>query len=85
MYDSHEELISKIRLGEDTSLELKAVFLRGDSVKEPGRRELGDQIAAIANTAGGVLVLGVDDKTKAVVGISLKHLELCMRSVQRQH
>lgn len=81
MYDSPEELIGKIRLGEDTSLELKAVFFRGHRVKEPSRRDLADEIAAIANTVGGVLVLGVDDKTKALVGISLKHLETVERYV----
>jgi ATP-dependent DNA helicase RecG len=81
MYDSPEEMIGKIRLGEDTSLELKAVFFRGDRVKEPSRPDLADEIAAIANTAGGVLVLGVDDKTKAILGISLKHLETVERYV----
>lgn len=81
MYDSPEELLGKIRLGEDTSLEFKAVFFRGDRVKEPSRDDLADEIAAIANTAGGVLVLGVDDKTKAILGISVKHLEVVERYV----
>ena len=81
MYDSPEELIAKIRLGEDTSLELKAVFFRGDRLKDPSRHDLADEIAAIANTADGVLVLGVDDKSKEILGIPVKHLEAVERYV----
>ena len=81
MFDSPEELLSKIRLGEDTSLELKAVQVRGDRVAAPGRDDLADEIAAIANTAAGVLVLGVDDKTKDVLGIPVDDLEVTERFV----
>lgn len=81
MYDSPEELIKKIRLGEDTSLEYKDVKFRGDRVSEPKRDDLADEISAMANTADGVLVLGVDDKTKEVVGIPVELLELVERYV----
>lgn len=81
MYDSPEELIKKIRLGEDTSLEYKDVKFRGDRVFEPKRDDLADEIAAMANTADGVLVLGVDDKTKDVVGIPIERLELVERHI----
>ena len=47
MYDSPEELLGKIRLGEDTPLELKAVDFRGQRVHEPARDDLADEIAAI--------------------------------------
>lgn len=75
MFDSSEELLRKIRLGEDTSLELKRVTFRGDRVAEPQRNDLADEIAAMANTHDGVLVLGVDDKTREIVGIPLERLE----------
>jgi ATP-dependent DNA helicase RecG len=81
MFDSPEELLRKIRLGEDTSLELKAVTLRGSHVSEPRRSDLADEIAAIANTHDAVLVLGVDDKTREVLGIPLTHLEAVERLV----
>ena len=58
MFDSPEELLGKIRLGEDTSLELKAVDVRGSRVAAPARDDLADEIAAMANTAEGVLVSG---------------------------
>ncbi|MBM3334431.1 putative DNA binding domain-containing protein, partial [Candidatus Sumerlaeota bacterium] len=81
MYDSPEELIRKIRLGEDTSLEFKTVVFSGDRVKEPSRNDLADDIACMANTADAVLVLGVDDKTREVLGIPHERLEAVERYV----
>ncbi len=81
MFDSPEELLQKIRLGEDTSLELKTVRFRGGRVEEPRRDDLADELAAIANTHDGVLVLGVDDKTREVVGIPVERLEAVERWV----
>ena len=75
MFDTPEELLEKIRLGEDTSLELKAVRFKGHRVAEPERDKLADEIGAIANTHDGVLVLGVDDKTRDIEGIPLDRLE----------
>lgn len=81
MFDSPEELLQKIRLGEDTSLELKTVRFRGDRVAEPRRDELADELAAIANTHDGVLVLGVDDMTRDIGGIPVDRLEAVERYV----
>ncbi len=79
MFDSAEELLRKIRLGEDTSLELKAVMFRGDRVSDPRRDDLADEIACMANTHDGVLVLGVDDKTREILGIPVDRLEAVER------
>jgi predicted HTH transcriptional regulator len=81
MYDSPGELIRKIRLGEDTSLELKAVAFRGDRVAAPAREDLADRIAGMANTADSVLVLGVDDKTRDISGMPVDRLETVERFV----
>jgi len=81
MYDTPEELLGKIRLGEDTSLELKAVQFRGGRVSGPSRDELADELAAIANTHDGVLVLGVEDPTREIVGIPADRLEAVERYV----
>ena len=81
MFDSQEELLRKIRLGEDTTLELKAVRFRGDRIAGPLRDDLSDEIAAIANTLDGVLLLGVDDKTKEIVGIPIDQLDVVERYV----
>lgn len=81
MFNSPEELLQKIRLGEDTSLEFKAVRFRGGRVSDPRRDALADELAAIANTHDGVLVLGVDDVTRDIVGISIDSLEIVERYV----
>ena len=64
MFDSPDELLLRIRLGEDSVLELKRVAFRGDRIAGPARNDLADELAAIANTRDGALVLGVDDKTR---------------------
>lgn len=81
MIDSPEEMLRKIRLGEDTSFELKAAQFRGDKLIAPKRSDLADEIAAIANTASGVVVLGVDDATKEILGIPRDKLDAAERAV----
>ena len=54
----------RVRLGEDTGIELKEVRLRGRRVEAPKRNDLADGFAAFANARGGWFVLGVrDDRT----------------------
>lgn len=76
MFDSAEELLDKIRLGEDTALELKSVSFRGSRVDGPSRNDLADELAAFANTNDGVLLLGVDDKSREVEGIPTEKLDV---------
>lgn len=75
MLDSLDELLRRIRLGEDSVLELKEVVFAGDRIKGPGRGQLADEIAAFANGRGGVLVLGVDDGSREIVGIPLERID----------
>jgi len=75
MYPTIEELLSAIRLGEDSSLELKAVVFSGAKIKGPGRDELAEEMSAFANAKGGVLVLGIDDRSREVTGIPVARLE----------
>lgn len=59
------ELLYQIRLGEDSSYEFKKVTFKGKKVDGPTQKDLADEVAAFANTKGGVLLLGVDDKAGA--------------------
>ena len=85
-----EDLARRIRLGEDSALELKSVVVTGRRVKVPSRDDFADELGAFANTKGGTVVLGVDDKTRTVTGIPLESLdaveawarEICNDSVQ---
>lgn len=75
MLATRSELLEKIRLGEDSFLELKEVRFAGSKVRGPTQNDLADELAAFANSAGGVLVLGVEDKSSAVIGIELDKLD----------
>ncbi len=75
MFDNMADLIDKIRLGEDSYLELKEVRFAGERVSAPHRDSLADELAAFANSRGGVCVLGVDD-AREVLGIPLDRLDL---------
>lgn len=90
MIDS-EELARRIESGEDSTLELKQVFLKGPRVIAPKRTALADVLAGMANSrSGGIVVLGVADKTQEIVGIPIEHLneveewvsEICNDSVK---
>lgn len=76
MFDSREELLNKIRLGEDSTLELKTVAFRGNKIVGPKRDDLADKLVAFGNSSDGVFILGVDDKTKDIEGIPLDKLDI---------
>ncbi|WP_288130297.1 ATP-binding protein [Accumulibacter sp.] len=75
MLANRGELLAKIRLGEDSFLELKEVRLAGGKIRGPAQDDLADELAAFANSAGGVLLLGVEDKAREVVGIPIERLD----------
>ncbi len=75
-------LREKIRLGEDSLLECKSMVFAGGKIKGPRRDEVADELAAFANARGGVLVLGVDDRTREVVGIPFDRLDQAERFVR---
>ena len=69
-----ERLLASIRAGEDSELELAEVVFRGGRVTLGGRKgraasELAEVFVSMANTGGGLVVFGVRDSDRAVVGI----------------
>ena len=70
------DLARRIRLGEDSALELKQVTMSGSRVTAPRRNDVADELGAFANGRGGELVLGVDDAARRVTGISLDVLDV---------
>lgn len=74
MFDTTDELLNQIRLGEDSTLELKNLEYRGNQISAPHQENMADELAAMANTTHGVFVLGVDDKSRSIVGIPLEKL-----------
>ena len=65
----------RIRLGEDSTLEFKEVVVSGGRVAAPDRNAIADELAALANSRGGTLILGVDDKTHRIQGIPVDNLD----------
>ena len=80
MFDSLTELIEKIYLGEDATIEFKREL--------PHRNSLADEIAAFANAKGGVILIGVDNDGE-ITGIGRQELndaeetvvEICQDSI----
>ena len=72
MFHSLTELIEKIILGEDATIEFKREM--------PHRNSLADEIAAFANTQGGVILIGVDDD-RNIVGLELQELDRVEKTV----
>ena len=70
------ELTYQIRLGEDSAYEFKSVIVKGKKIEAPGRDDTADGLAAFANASGGILVLGINDKTRDVDGIEPEMLEI---------
>ncbi|MBF0159297.1 MAG: putative DNA binding domain-containing protein [Magnetococcales bacterium] len=73
MYESTDEMIREITAGEDTYLEFKEVLFRDNQPRfasEEGRaaRVIAEVFISMANTEGGVVLLGVN-KFGDVVGI----------------
>ena len=76
------ELLKQIRLGEDSKYEFKHIYIKGESIQGPSQQNLADEMAAFANQKGGYLILGVDDKTKAVNGISEEMIEKVQQMIR---
>jgi ATP-dependent DNA helicase RecG len=76
MFNNTANLLKQIALGEDSVLELKIIEFKGDQVAGPHRNSMADELAAMANTATGVILLDVDDKSKAIVGIPMNLLDV---------
>ncbi len=76
MFDNITELLEKIRLGEDSLLELKEVrFGGGGRIAAPARESLAQELAAFANSHGGVCVLGVEDTNREPQDLSPGQLD----------
>ena len=71
---SDEEIRRQLRLGEDSRWEFKGIRFAGKVPKSPSRDDLADEIAAFANTEGGVLLCGVTDAGD-VLGMSRQQMD----------
>ncbi len=56
------EIRERLRLGEDSAWEFKQMEFNGDRPTSPRRDDLADEMAAFANSSGGILLCGVTDE-----------------------
>ena len=75
MRSTTERLLREIHVGGDGPTELTPVVFAGQKVRTPSRDALADGLAAFANSRGGVLVLGVHDRSREIVGIPRERLD----------
>ena len=73
MFDSREQIIDQLRAGEDGYAEFKEVRLGARSVISPNTEDMAAELVALANAAGGVVFLGIDD-SGTVHGIPTAHV-----------
>ena len=76
MFNNTADLLKQIAIGEDSVFELKTIEFKGDQVAGPYRNSMANELAAMANTATGVILLGVDDKSKSIIGIPMDKLDV---------
>ena len=72
MYNALSEILEKITLGEDSTIEFKERIHHRDS--------LANEIAAFANARGGVILIGVDDKGQ-IIGVTKDKLDSYEKTV----
>ncbi len=64
-----KDLMYHVRLGEDSSIEFKSIEFQNNNPYRPNKDKMAHELAAFANGQGGRMVLGIDDKTREVLGI----------------
>jgi predicted HTH transcriptional regulator len=80
---STEDLQQAIRLGEDSRFEFKEVRFAGNKMQEPRRDRLAKELSAMANAAGGYLVLGIKDTNREILGIPFDRLDLVEDTIRQ--
>jgi predicted HTH transcriptional regulator len=75
MFDTPQEILDHLKLGEDSFIEFKEVKFRGEGVIDPNAESLAGEICAFANTAGGVMLVGIHD-SDLVQGIPAEKINL---------
>ena len=69
-----EDIKRQLDLGEDSYWEFKQIEFSGNRPKSPSRNDWADEIAALANTDGGVLLCGVTDAGE-IQGMSREQMD----------
>ena len=75
MFDTADEILRRLRAGEDSRVEFKDLRFGRRGVVSPNTEDFAAELVAFANAEGGLLFLGVDDSGKPT-GIPRDKLDL---------
>ena len=77
---SDEDIKRQMRLGEDSHWEFKEIVFSENKPKSPSRADLADELAAFANSDGGVILCGVTDNgdVQGMSRIQMDRLEMLL-------
>lgn len=81
MPESTGSLLERVGAGDEGGLLLRRVVFSGEKVRGPSRSRLADDLAALVNGRGGELVLGVDAKSRQILGIPTERVDQIVRLV----
>lgn len=70
-----QTILNSLRLGEDSNVEFKEILLSEKKIMSPNCPDIAKELSAMANASGGIVVFGVRDDPRALVGIPLDRLE----------
>lgn len=69
-----DQILERIKLGEDSRVEFKEVLFKGKKVEAPQRNDIADELAAFGNGGGGTLIFGVTD-SRSVQSLSPEQMD----------
>ena len=76
MFGTTTEISRIIKFDDKQVLEIKDVKFSANNVIGPKLFDFADELAAMANTSGGVFLLGIDEKLKIISGIPEDKLDI---------
>lgn len=70
---TEKELVELCSLGETTTVQYKLEFTT--------QKQITEELVALANTRGGIIIFGAEDKTGKLVGLSYEQLQYISREL----
>lgn len=74
-------ILEKIAGGESSGVELKTIALTKGKIPGRYRDDLSDEFAAFANHSGGVVIFGVDDKSRQITGMDAAEVQKLIENI----
>lgn len=76
MIRSTSEILRQLKTGEDSTIRFRDLKYTGNQVNSQHSDSIADDLAAMSNTIGGIIVFGIDFITKTIIGIPDDKIEI---------